>query len=290
MRTRRSFLGTLAGGAAFAASMTRSTEAFASKGLDGPIGLQLWSLRADLPKDIPGTLSRVRELGITEVEAAGLWGKTIEEFRTALDDAGLRCQAAHMPLERIRDDAAGTLDEARGLGATRVVCPWIPHEGEFSREDALRAADAFNTFGRAARESGSSFAYHPHGYEFLPSPEGTLFDTLAKETDAELVGFEIDVFWAFAGGANPAELIRKYSGRVPLLHVKDMVKGLTLPPGSSGAPHETNVTIGTGQIDWPAVLKAAKASGTEIYYLEDESPDPWAQLPGSIAYLNSLEL
>jgi sugar phosphate isomerase/epimerase len=133
------------------------------------------------------------------------------------------------------------------------------------------------------------FGYHTHGYEMVPSPEGTLFDTLAKNTDPKLLGFEIDVFWAKAGGADPAALIAGLPGRVPLLHVKDMAKGLSFPAGTAEAKDETNVPVGTGQIDWPAVLHAAKASGAEIYYLEDESPKPWEQLPKSIAYLTGLK-
>jgi sugar phosphate isomerase/epimerase len=294
MTSRRSFLNTMAAGLGLAAldpKLAGAAPPEVKTALGGPVGLQLYSLRADLPKDLPGTLARVRELGIVEVEGAGLWGKTAEAVRAALDKAGLRCQAAHIGFERLRDDTAGAFKEAKALGAKHVACAWIPHEkGKFSRDDVMKAAEVFNRVGKAAPAEGLRFSYHCHGYEFVPSPEGTLFDTLAKNTDAGHVGFEVDVFWAKAGGADPAALIAAHPGRMPMLHVKDMAKGLSYPAGTSDAPDDTNVPIGTGQTDWPAVFRAAKASSTELYYLEDESPKVWEQLPKSLAYLKGLKL
>jgi sugar phosphate isomerase/epimerase len=293
MTSRRSFLTTVTAGLGIAALRPTFASAAAEvkTALGGPIGLQLWSLRADMPKDVPGTLARVRELGLVEVEGAGLWNLDAAAFRAALDKAGLRCQSAHMGLEQLQKDAAGAFKEAKALGAKHVITPWIPHEkGQFTRDVVMKAAEAFNRIGKQAQGEGLRYGYHPHGYEFVASPEGTLLDTLAKNTDPKLLGFEIDVFWAKAGGADPAALITAHRGRVPLLHVKDMDKGLTFPAGTSEAPGETNVAVGSGQIDWPAVFRAAQASGTEIYYLEDESPKPWEQLPKSIGYLASLKL
>jgi sugar phosphate isomerase/epimerase len=296
MTSRRDFLTTAAVGVG--ATALRSEWALASDppevktALNGPVGLQLWSLREQLKKDVPGTLAKVRPLGIREVETAGTWGQTAEGHRAALDKAGLRCQASHMGFERLRDDLAGTLKEAKTLGASWVVCPWIPHDDAkgFTRDDAMKAAVAFNGFAKAGKDEGLKFAYHCHGYEFAPGADGTLFDILAADADPALVQFEVDVFWAKAGGVDPARLIQKYKGRVPFLHVKDMKKGLNLPPGSSGAPDDTNVPLGTGQIDWPAIFHASVKSGTLVYYIEDESPDPLRQIPQSLQYLAGLKL
>jgi len=277
--------------AAGAAAASRPLDLLAAEsGVAEKIGLQLYSLRADLPKDVPGTLARVRELGIVEVEGAGLWGLTAEQLRAELDKAGLRCRATHMGLDRLKDDLPGAIAEAKTVGASWVVCPWLPHEDSFDRDDVMRAAEVFNVAGPALQKEEMQLGYHCHGYEFVPSDEGTLFDTLAQSTEAATLKFEIDVFWARAGGVDPTALVEKYSGRVPLLHLKDMQKGLELPPGSSRAPHETNVVIGTGQIDFPALLRAAEAGGGELYYIEDESPKPWDQLPGSLSYLRGLKL
>ena len=294
MTSRRDFLTTMAAGVGAAAlrpgQATAQDVPEVKTALNGPVGLQLYSLREQLKKDVPGTLAKVRPMGIVQVETAGLWGQTAAEHRAALDKAGLRCQAAHIGFERLRDDAAGGLKEAKTLGASWVVCAWIPHGKDFTRDDATKAAATFNQIGKAAGAEGMKFAYHCHGYEFVPSSEGTLFDTLMAGTDHDLVHIEVDVFWAKAGGADPAALIEKYNGRVPFLHVKDMEKGLSLPPGTSGAPEKTNVPVGTGQIDWPAVFRASMKSGTLVYYIEDESPDPLGQIPQSLKYLSGLKV
>lgn len=294
MGSRRDFISSIAAGlAALPALRSAAAEAATpASSLGGPIGLQLWSVRESLKKDVPGTLARVRAMGFSEVETAGTWGQTVEEHRAALDKVGLRCRASHMPYDKLSTDVGSVLKDARTLGASWVVCAWIPHDRDkpFTREDALKAADTFNKAGRAAKEQGLRFAYHCHGYEFIPSPEGTLFDTFLGATEKGLVNVEVDVFWAKAGGADPAKLIASLAGRVPFLHVKDMKKGLAFPAGTSGAPDETNVVVGTGQIDWPAVLHAAAKSGTEAYFIEDESPDPFGQIPQSLRYLNGLKL
>jgi sugar phosphate isomerase/epimerase len=190
-----------------------------------------------------------------------------------------------MGFERLRDDLTGALDEAKAVGATWVVCPWIPHDKAFTRDDALEAGEAFNRFASAAEGSGLKFAYHCHGYEFVPSPEGTLFETLAGATDPPRVMVLVDVFHAFYGGADPAQLIERYSGRVPSLHLKDLKKGVPVKAGTATAPSEVDVPVGTGQIDMPAVLRAAMKAGTSLYYIEDESVDPWGHIPQSVTYL-----
>jgi len=286
MTDRRSFLTTLAAGAG-AAALCRASLAAAAGRVADKIGLQLYSLRESLPLDVPGTLARVRELGFVEVEGAGLWGQTPEGLRAAMDAAGLRCRATHMGLDRLESDAPGAIAEAATLGAHWVVCPWIKGASDFDRDRTLHAADVLEKADVLAQEQGMNGAYHCHGYEFVPSDEGTLFDTLAQA--APNLHFEVDVFWARAGGAEPVEVISAYPGRMPLLHVKDMEKGLKLPRGSSGAPHEKQVVVGTGQESWPAIFEAAEAAGGQLYYIEDESPTVWEQLPKSLEYLRGLD-
>lgn len=296
MSSRRDFLSTLAAGLTISAlKPTRSLAADAPEiktSLNGPVGLQLYSLREYGPKDLPGTLAKVRAMGFREVEAAGLWKHSLADFRSALDAAGLKCHSAHIGMERLRDDAAGAIAEAKGLGAAGIVCAWIPHKGDtFTREDAKTGADVFNRFGQAAQDAGLTFGYHCHGYEFVPSPEGTLFDTFAGMADPKLVSFQIDVFHAFNGGADPAQLIEKHKGRVKSLHVKDRKKGVPVKAGSAGAEGEDmDVPVGTGGIDYPAVLRAAKKVGVAYYYIEDESKDPLGHIPQSVAYLASLKV
>ena len=295
MTTRRNFLTTAAAG--LGASTLRPSWALAADkaeiktALNGPVGLQLWSLREYLPKDLPGTLGKIRGMGFREVEGAGLWGHTVSQLRAALDTADLRCTSTHMEFDALRDKTSEALAEAKAMGATSVVCPWIPHgKGGFTREDALKAADVFTRIGKAAREAGLSFGYHCHGYEFVPSAEGTLFDTLAQAADAATVKFQIDVFHAHNGGADVPRLIEKHKSRVTSLHLKDLKKGEKVVAGSAGAEADVDVPVGTGQIDYGAVLRAAVKAGTSQYFIEDESKDPLGHIPQSVAYLEAFKL
>ena len=290
MPSRRAFLTTVATALAVSRAMpadAMSPLAAIASPLNGPVGLQLWSLREYLPKDLPGTLAKVRDMGFTEIEGAGLWGHSAADFRKALDAAGLRCQSAHMGYERLRDDAAGAFAEARSMGATWVVCPWIPHDKGFTREVTLAAVDVFNRVGTAAKAAGLRFAYHCHGYEFVPSSEGTLFDTLAGATDPQQVAIQVDVFHTYHGGADPAALITKLGSRVTSLHLKDLKKGAPVIAGAGVGTPDIDVPVGSGQIDMPAVLTAARKAGTALYYVEDESATPLANIPKSVAWLQA---
>jgi hypothetical protein len=207
MLTRRTFLSTAAALIAAPAGAAQAAQSREIRtALNGPVGLQLWSLREYLPKDLRGSLAKVRAMGFREVEGAGLWGHTAADLRAALDAAGLRCRSAHMGFERLRDDLRGALAEAKAVGANSVVCPWIPHDKVFTRDSATSAAAAFNKFGAAAAAAGLRFAYHCHGYEFVPAPGGstdTLFETLAGATDPSHVSFQMDVFHAYHGAPTP---------------------------------------------------------------------------------------
>jgi sugar phosphate isomerase/epimerase len=291
---RREFLTLTASGLAAVAIKPFSAAAAALDetipALHAPVGLQLWSLREELPKDLPGTLAKVRAMGFTQVEGAGLWKQKVADLRAALDAAGLETVSAHMEFERLRDDLPGALAEAKALGASWIVCPWIPHKNDrFTREDTLGAAETFNKVGKGISSAGLHFSYHCHGYEFIQSKEGTLFDTLAANTDAANVTFQIDVFHCYLGGGDPAPLITQYASRVKSLHLKDLKKGWTVVPGKAIAPPEADVPVGTGQLDMPAILKAAVSAGVQMYFIEDESNEPLSHIPQSVGYLRALK-
>jgi len=281
MKTRRSFLGSLAGGAAAAALGRRASAA----GGKPPLGLQLYSLRNQLEKDVPGSLKQVKAWGFDEVESYGAYGAAIAG---ALKDAGLRCSAIHVDYERLDKDLAGVLKEADALGVKTIVNPSLPHEHKpfASREEILKAAGSFAKWSRQCRAAGKRFAYHIHGQEFGKTPEGTLFDVLAKESGPD-VGFEVDVFWVTMGGADPVKLMGQYPGRFWLTHLKDMAKGTAVgTPGSEMG--QGNVVLGTGAIDIKGVVAAGAKAGVEIHFIEDESPDVLSQVPRSAAYYRGL--
>ena len=255
----------------------------------GPLGLQLWSVREQMAQDVPGTLAWVREQGFTEVELAGTQGMTPEAFRQELDRAGLRATAMHAPYERLRDSMEVVFAEAETLGVGDVGVAWIPHEGSYTPEMARQTAEDFNRWGQAARERGLRFYYHNHGYEFEPAADGTIpFDVLMEATDPESVFYEMDVFWTVHPGIDPVELLRRYPDRWKLMHVKDMAEGTETGDYSGGAPAEAQVAVGTGMIDYGAVLAAAEEVGVEKYYVEDETTDPLANIPQTLQYLQSI--
>jgi sugar phosphate isomerase/epimerase len=165
---------------------------------------------------------------------------------------------------------------------------WIPHEGPFNLETTRQAAADFDRAGRHLRERyGLTFCYHNHGYEFIPHGNGTLWDVLMAETDPQNVAVELDLLWVQHPGADPVAILDRLGNRVKLLHLKDLRRGVR-GDFSGGTPVENDVALGTGQIDLPAVLAAARRAGVEHYYIEDESPSIGTQVPQSIAYLRSL--
>ena len=251
-------------------------------------GLCSYTFRNQFAKDVPGTLDAVRALGITDIEFSNLFGLTAPQLRELLDARGMTCSSYGVGY----DAAVGKTDEvardARALGATYVRVASIPHKPPFTAERAREVAAEFNRVGKELRERhGLAFCYHNHGFEFLPHGDGTLFDLLMAETHPEDVGIELDILWAHFPGADPARLVDRYGGRVKLMHLKDLRQGVTGDFSGRTDP-ENDVVLGTGQIDVPAVLRAAKRAGVVHYYIEDESTASPAQVPRSLVYLKSL--
>ncbi len=256
------------------------------------LGLQLWSVRGSFLQDPFAAMDMVAAYGIKEVETAGTARMTAKQFRWELEKRGLRATSAHVQYDALKADFAAVLNEVVALGAGYAIVPWIPHDGEFTADSARVAAADFNKWADAFAAAGIKFGYHPHGYEFGAGKlEGdTPFDVLAAETAAHGVVFEMDVFWVVHGGADPLALLAKYPERWMGLHVKDIRKGAETGFATGGAPATDKVIVGTGQIDWPTLLKASRAAGIRHFYIEDESPDPLANIPQSLKYLRSLDL
>ncbi|MBC7772816.1 MAG: sugar phosphate isomerase/epimerase [Pyrinomonadaceae bacterium] len=259
----------------------------------GPLGLQLYTLREEFKKDVPATLDKIKALGFVEIEGGGDYGLGIEKYQALLKERGLRLVSAGFGYKKLTDDLAGSVQRARDLGVKFAMCAWIDHDTKagFTEADARRAAADFNKWGEAFKAAGVTFTYHPHGYEFRPLKEGGLkthFDLLAEETKPEFVSFEMDVFWVAHPGQDPAALLARYPKRWALMHLKDLRKGAATGIHTGHAPPTDDVPIGTGQVNWPAVLKQAAAIGVKHYFIEDESAAPLDSVPLSISYLKSL--
>jgi sugar phosphate isomerase/epimerase len=260
-----------------------------SSGFKGPLGLQLYSLRAQFAKDVPGTLDKVRDYGIKYVELAGTYGLKPEKFKAELDARGLKAISAHFPYERFRDDLDGLTNEAKALGVKYIGCAWIAHKGAFTEQDCRDTIKVFNKAGEELSQSGIRFFYHTHGYEFQPYGSGTLFDLLVKETKPEFVTYEMDVFWVYHAGQNPAELFEKYPNRFELVHLKDMKNGTPIGLLTGSTDVRNDVALGTGRIDYRRILPAAQKAGVKWYFIEDESPTSEDQIPQSMRYLKQVD-
>jgi sugar phosphate isomerase/epimerase len=254
----------------------------------GPIGLQLYSLRNQFAKDVPGTLDKVRGYGLKYVELAGTYNLPPEKFKELLKAKGLEPVSGHFTFERYRDDVEGIARDAKALGLKYAGCAWIPHEGDFDEKECHNAAAVFNKAGEALARHGLKFFYHCHGYEFRPHGDGTLMDLLMKETNPKFVRFQMDVFWVMHPGADPVKWLERYPKRWELIHVKDMKKGVK--GDFTGHTDVSNdVALGTGRMNWPAILKAAKKAGVKWYFIEDESPTSETQIPQSLHYLDQVK-
>jgi sugar phosphate isomerase/epimerase len=255
----------------------------------GPVGLQLYSLRAQFGKDVPGTLDVVKGFGIKYAELAGTYGVPPAEFKAQLLARGIEPISGHFGYEQFRDHLDDVVRDAEALGLKYAGCAWIPHNGGFDEKTCRDAIAVFNHAGEVLAQHHIKFFYHVHGYEFQPHGDGTLFNLLMDETNPKFVHYQMDIFWIVFPGKDPVKLLEQYKGRWELMHLKDMRKGLETGSLSGGTDVKNDVAIGTGQIDIPAVLKAAKKAGIKWYFIEDESPTSEQQIPESLKYLEQVK-
>ena len=251
----------------------------------GPFGLEIYSLRAEAAKDLPATLAMIRKFGFKEIEMGDLFGRSPAEYRKLLDGNGLKATSMMADYERLGKSLDSVAAEAHTLGAEYVVASTIPHKKFHTAENIARATEDFGRWGEKLAGSGLRLCYHTHGTEFNRSPEGTLFDTLVQHTDPKYVNYEMDIFWIVFAFQDPVKLLHKYPGRFPLMHVKDIRKGLVLGRTPADVMEEDSVPLGAGIVDIPATLRAAKETGVKHYYIEDEAVNAAEQLPVSLKYL-----
>lgn len=269
-------------------SAAEDAQAGIGPSFKGPIGLQLYSLRAEFIRyGVPETLKKVRAMGIRNVETAGTYNLSPVKFRQLLDENGLTAVSGHFSYNDLRDNIGQVIIDANTLGLKYVGLAWIPHQDEFDEKECRAAIEVFNKAAAALSRQGFIFFYHPHGYEWAKHGDSTLFDLMAKETGKD-VKYEMDVYWAHHAGQNPVKLLKKYRGRWKLMHLKDMEKGVETGFTSGKSDVKFNVVLGTGQLDWKAILEAARQVNLDTYLIEDESPGAETQIPKSLKYLESL--
>lgn len=274
LSTRRNFLKT---GAAVSACALMATRQGMASPFGLPLGLELYSVRDELPKDYAGTLKKVAALGYREVEAAGFYDHSAAEVKQAMRDAGLRCVSAHYSVDKLSSGLDEIIAFHKTLGAEYILCAYPGHknppakgtEEKFSLEDWRWNAEQFNRWGKQVKAAGFRFGYHNHTPEFVAVDGVTPYDELMRLTDPALVTFEMDCGWVVVGGGDPAALLRKYSNRISMLHVKDFQPGVTPPHAAQ---------LGHGRIDYGPIFAAAKKGEIKHYFVEQEEFDiPWQE-------------
>ena len=244
------------------------------------IGIQLYTLRSLMEKDVEATLAAVADIGYREVEFAGEFGRTPARLRATLSRLDLSCPSRHVPPE-FDDGWDATLEASAALGNRYVTVAWIPVEMRRSLDDWKRTAESFARAGEAARRAGLRFAYHNHDFEFAERAGRVPFDVLLESTDPSLVAIELDLYWISKAGHDPLAYLARGAGtdRYKMVHVKDM----------DATPARGMVDPGTGVLDFSRLLPAARAAGVEHYFVEHDHPgDPLATARTGYRYLQRL--
>lgn len=252
------------------------------------VGVQAYTYRNSFPNGVAATLDSIRSLGITEMEGPNPKNSSPDEFKRLLSERNISMPSLGADYGMITKDPDSFVKLAKFFGSNYVMVAWIPHGKTFTIDDAKKAVDDFNRVGKILKDNGITLCYHDHGYEFGLYEDGTLFDYIVKNTDPQYVSFEMDLMWTFHGGADPAKLLYKYKTRWKLMHLKDIRKGINNDL-TGGTDTRNDVALGTGQINIPEALKAAKAIGIQHYFIEDESGNHAAQIPATIAYIKGLK-
>jgi sugar phosphate isomerase/epimerase len=253
-----------------------------------PIGIQTYTFRRSINRDPAKVLDTIKMWGITEIEG---FSQNIDPkiFKKMCDERGISIPSTGADYGKLMRAPDSIIMEAKTLGSKYVMCAWIPHSGGvFTPENAKKAVEDFNKAGKILKDNGLTLCYHAHGYEFQPYEYETLLDYLMKNTNPDYVSFQMDIFWIQFGGGDPAALLKKYGSRWKTMHVKDMRKG-TQKDLTGLTSVENDVTVGTGQLDIPAIMKEAKRIGIKHYFIEDESSNYFNQVPQTITYLKNLK-
>jgi len=275
MKSRRQFLIWSGLGVATLASYGLPRHARANP-LGKRPGIQLYTINEAMRADPAGSLKRLRQIGFVEVESAGFGSLSAKQFRGLLDDAGLSCPSAHLQFDV--DNLGRAFDDAHALGATYAVSsimrslvlgPAAPNDAlrtGMSLDEAKRTAELANRIGASARRAGLQFTYHNHNFEFVDSGGGAIgYDLLLRETDPQLVKFQIDCGWMMFAGHDPVAYFKKYPHRFPMIHVKDF-----LPPANN-APMR-GAELGRGAVDYRPIFAAGAKAGLQHYFVEQEGP------------------
>jgi sugar phosphate isomerase/epimerase len=228
------------------------------------IGLQLYTLRDETAQDFVGTLRKVAEIGYEGVEFAGYGGLTSAELSALLQQLNLKAIASHVSLARLTDDLEQEIDYNLAIGSRYIICPYIAEEDRREESQWRAVFGRLEKIGRRCAERGIGFGYHNHDFELLQKVEDKLvLDAMMDSASQDAVLLELDACWVYYAKQSPVDYIRKYAGRLPLLHLKDM--RLT----SEGTAQ--TVELGQGVVDLPAVINASAQAGVKWLIVEQDN-------------------
>ena len=250
-------------------------------------GLQLYTLRDDMPKDPRGVIKQVAGFGYKELEGyegpqGMFWNMPHMDFKKYLDDLGLTMVSSHCDIDKDFERKAAQASE---IGMRYLISPWIG--AQKTADDYKKFADIFNQRGEICRKNGIRFAYHNHGYTFEPVEGKMPQELLMDATDPALVDFEMDIYWVVTAGADPLTWLEKYPNRFTLCHVKDRMKN------ADPKEQDASCDLGAGTIVFSKVLRAAADRGMKHYIVEQERYDNTTPLKSAevgAAYLAALRI
>ena len=268
-----------------------------------PVALQLYSVRDEFAADLHGTLQQVKAMGYNGVELAGFGSHGAVAVKEALDKVGLRCISAHVPFDAIAASPNEVFAEYKSVGCEYIAIPWLSMEAAPGGETFAQTIPKIEEFGRIAKKHGLTLLYHNHEFEFRKVGDQYGLDALYEAVPAEYLQTQIDTCWVKLVNIDPAQYLRKYTNRAPLVHLKDF----TLMGEVDGVPYDligavnngnradkgtfTFKPVGSGAQDIPSILTAALDVGAQWVIVEyDQSPEfpPLETAKHSRDYLKSL--
>jgi len=260
------------------------------------VGLQLYTVRSEMPKDFEETIAKVAETGYKEVEFAGYFKHSPKDVRAIVDKNGVTAPSTHISYDLIENKLPETLEAAHIIGCKYIVCPWID-EKQRTADGWKRAAELFNKAGEACEKAGIQFCYHNHSFEFSPV-EGLggklAYDYLLAETNPKFVKMEMDLCWISVAGKDPVSYFDKHPGRFPLVHVKDYVNDPNATSSYAGATGSVSFKgrledVGKGTIDFKRIFAQSAKGGIKHYFVEnDDAKTPFEDIKISYDYLSGL--
>ena len=246
-----------------------------------PVAVQLYSVRKDASADLRATLEQVKAMGYDGVEFAGLHGNSPADIKKMCEEIGLVPISAHVPYRDMVADPEGVLSQYATIGCKFVVVPYLIEEDRPGTEGFPEVIKNVKVIGEVAKKLGMTLLYHNHDFEFLKLDGKYALDILYDEVSAELLQTELDTCWVNVGGEVPADYIRKYSGRAPVVHLKDfygdksddMYELIGIEKKAPKKPSNFEFRpVGSGIQDFPAILAAAKDAGAEWVVVEQDNP------------------